>query len=146
MLLRFTDLPLSFLFYSFQPSFPAPISRFSQSILLSYAANGMNAPYRDIQRYTEVYRGRRIALFPAQFRYHRKASVNQRLNEFAPFPPASRRVASSGEAHGIYSPGYLYESQRYASLVSLVLQPGRLRRGECWRTGAGHRKLSLNLR
>lgn len=64
-------------------------SAISQSILLSYAAvAGVNAPY------TGVHRGRRIALFPAQFRHHRKVSVNQRLNEFAPFPACSIRGSS----------------------------------------------------
>lgn len=38
-------------------------------------------------------RDRRIALFPAQFRQHRKVSVNQRLNEFTPFPAPSGKPA-----------------------------------------------------
>lgn len=60
-------------------------------------------------------------------------------------PLSPRRVF--GEAHGIYSPGYLYESQRYASLVSLVLQAGRRYGGVGGGCGpARARKLSLNLR
>lgn len=89
-------------------------SAIAQSTLSSTAlvCSGTRTPARA----TTERRGRVARLFPAQFRHHRKVSVNQRLNEFAPYP--RERAGGRGRGNAGFTPGYLYESRGDTPLLS----------------------------